>query len=114
VPTAKSATFATTAETANPEAFAKVDGEGTVFPANSKGIGTADVKQGALPGTYCVEVPGFQPRGAQATPEFTAHSDVSIYVNVTGTETCPFPKIEVQTYNAGGRQKEPFYIVFYR
>jgi hypothetical protein len=114
VPTAASATIATTAGTANPEAFAKVDGEGTVFLAYSKGIGTADVKQGPLPGIYCITVPTFQPRGAQATPEFTAHSDVSVYVNVTGTEACPFPKIEVQTYNNGSRQKEPFFIVFYR
>ncbi len=114
VPSAASADAATTAGTANPEAFAKVDGEGTVFLAYSKGIGTADVKQGPLPGIYCITVPGFQPRGAQATPEFTSHGDVSIYVKVTGSEACPFPKIEVQTYNDGIRQKEPFFIVFYR
>src|SRR4051812_10361565 len=44
VPSANTASFATNAGTANPEAFAKVDGEGTVFLAYSKGIGTADVK----------------------------------------------------------------------
>lgn len=114
VPSASSANFATSAGTADPEAFAKVDGEGTLYPAYSKGIGVADVKQGALPGIYCITVPGFQPRGAQATPEFTAHTDVSVYVDVTGTEACPFPRVEVQTYNNGGRQKEPFFIVFYR
>jgi hypothetical protein len=114
VPSAAHADQATVAETANPEAFAKVDQEGTVFPAFSKGIGTADVKQGALPGIYCISVPGFQPRGAQATPEFTSHGDVSVYVNVTGTEACPYPKTEVQTYNNAIRQKEPFFIVFYR
>lgn len=114
VPRAAVAASATTAGTANPEAFAKVDGEGTVFPAYSKGIGVADVKQGPQPGIYCISVPGFQPRGALATPEFTAHNDVSVYVDVTGTEACPFPKIEVQTYNAGSRQKEPFFVVFYR
>jgi hypothetical protein len=114
VPSSAHAAQATFAETANPEAFAKVDGEGTVYPAYSKGIGTADVKQGALPGIYCINVPGFVPRGAQATPEFTSHSDVSVYVDVTGTEACPFPKVEVQTYNAGSRQKEPFFIVLYR
>jgi hypothetical protein len=114
VPSASHADSASFAESSNPEAFAKVDGEGTTFPAYSKGIGTADVKQGALPGIYCITVPGFQPRGAQATPEFTAHSDVSVYVNVTGTEACPYPKVEVQTYNAGSRQKEPFFVVFYR
>lgn len=114
VPSAHAADFATEATSANPQAFAKVDGEGTVFPAYSKGIGTPDVKQGPLPGIYCITVPSFQPRGAQVTPEFTAHADVSLYVNVTGTEACPFPQVEIQAYNAGSRQKEPFFVVLYR
>jgi hypothetical protein len=114
VPSAKTAEFATTAETANPEAFAKVDGEGTVFPANSKGIGTANVKQGLEPGIYCIEVPGFVPRGAQVTPEYVANNSVSAFVKFGGTTSCPYPQVEVQTYNAGGRQKEPFYFMAYR
>jgi hypothetical protein len=114
VPNAKSAEFATVAETANPEAFARVDGEGTVFPASSKGIGTANVKQGLEPGIYCVEVPGFTPRGAQVTPEYAANTSVSAFVKFGGTPSCAYPKIEVQTYNAGSRQKEPFYFMAYR
>jgi hypothetical protein len=114
VPSASSANFATTAETANPEAFAKVDAEGTVFPANSKGIGTADVKQGLEPGIYCINVPGFVPRGAQVTPEYAGHNSVSVYVRFGGTTSCTAPKVEVQTYNNGFRQKEPFHILFYR
>jgi hypothetical protein len=114
VPSAAAATFATSAETAGPEAFAKVDSEGTVYLAYSKGIGTADVKQGPLPGIYCITVSGFQPRGAQVTPEFAGNADVSVYVDVTGTEACPYPRVEVQAYNNGSRQKEPFFIVFYR
>jgi len=114
VPSANTTNFATTAETANPEAFARVDAEGTVFPANSKGIGTADVKQGLEPGIYCVTVPGFTPRGAQATPEYAAHGSVSVFVRFGGTASCPFPQVEVQTYSAGSRQKEPFNIVLYR
>ena len=114
VPSANNANFATVAATANPEAFAKVDAEGTSFPAFSKGIGTADVKQGSEPGIYCINVPGFVPKGAQATPEYAAHSDVSVYVRLGGTAFCPFPQTEVQTYNNGSRQKEPFLIVFYR
>jgi hypothetical protein len=114
VPTANSANFATFAETSNPEAFAKVDAEGTSFPAYSKGIGTADVIQGSEPGIYCITVPGFVPRGAQATPEFSAHADVSVYVRIAGTAFCPYPQVEVQTYNNGSRQKEPFFILFYR
>ena len=114
VPSANSANTATFADSSNPEAFAKVDGEGTVFGAYSKGIGTPDVKQGPEPGIYCVNVPGFVPRGAQATPEFSAHADVSVYVKLGGTASCAYPQIEVQTYNNGSRQKEPFYFMAYR
>jgi hypothetical protein len=114
VPSANTANFATSAETANPEAFAKVDAEGTVFPANSKGIGTADVKQGLEPGIYCVRVPGFTPRGAQVTPEYAANNSVSVFVKFGGTASCASPQVEVQTYSSGSRQKEPFYAVFYR
>jgi hypothetical protein len=113
VPSASHADSASFADSSNPEAFAKVDSEGTTFPAYSKGIGTSNVKQGKEPGIYCVEVPGFVPRGAQATPEFSSHADVSVYVNFF-TERCPYPKVEVQTYNNGTRQKEPFFIVLYR
>jgi hypothetical protein len=115
VPLSTSADFAATAQTANPEAFAKVSGEGTVFPGDSKGIGTADVVQGkAFAGLYCIAVPGFNPRGAQVTPEYAGHNDVSVYLRLGGTENCPAPQAEVQTYNAGTHQKEPFFVVFYR
>jgi hypothetical protein len=114
MPSANTANFATFAETSNPEAFAKIDAEATTFPAYSKGIGTADVKGGPEPGIYCVNVPGFVPRGAQATPEYSAHNDVSVYVKTGGTAACPYPKVEVQTYNNGSRQKEPFYFMAYR
>jgi hypothetical protein len=114
VPSANSANFATTAQTANPEAFAKVNAEGTVFPGDSRGIGTADVKLGkAFAGVYCIAVP-FSAKGAQVTPEYAGHNSVSAYVSFGGTESCPAPQVEVQTYNAGAHQKEPFYIVFYR
>jgi hypothetical protein len=114
VPSAASASTASFADSSNPEAFAKVDAEGTTFPAFSKGIGTANVKQGLEPGIYCVEVPGFVPRGAQVTPEYAANNSVSAFVKFGGTASCAYPKVEVQTYNAGGRQKEPFYFVAYR
>lgn len=114
VPSANTANFATTAETANPEAFAKVNEEGTVFPAFSKGIGTADVKQGKFPGIYCITLPGFSPRGAQATPEYRENYSVSVFVRFGGTESCSPSQVEVQTFSAGSRQKEPFYIMLYR
>jgi hypothetical protein len=114
VPSAETADVAITAETSNPEAFAKVSSEGTVFPGDSKGIRTTDVKQGKFPGIYCVNVPGFAPRGAQATPEYGAGNDVSIFVKFGGTESCGPSEVEVRNYNAGSPQKGPFYIVFYR
>jgi len=113
VPAAATANSATVATTANPEAFAKVSSEGTVFPGDSKGIGTADVVNGKLPGIYCVSVP-FVPRGAQVTPEHANSNDVSVFVKLGGTESCPAPAVEVQLYSGTSLQKGPFYVVFYR
>lgn len=114
VPSAETAQTADFAASSNPEAFAKVNAEGTTFPAYSKGIDTSDVKQGPEPGIYCISIPGFVPRGAQATPEYDANNSVSVFVRLGGTASCSYPLVEVQTYNAGGRVKEPFYFVAYR
>lgn len=114
VPSANAANFATAAESSNPEAFAKVSAEGTVFPGDAKGIGTTDVKLGkTFAGIYCITVP-FSPRGAQVTPEYAGHNSVSVFLSFGGTENCSAPQVEVQTYSAGNHQKEPFYVVFYR
>ena len=114
VPSANTANFASFAETSNPEAFAKVDAEGTLFPVYSKGIGVPDVKNGPEPGIYCINVPGFVPRGAQVTPEYNLNSQISAFVKVAGTSNCPYPQVEVQLYNAGSRQKHPFFFLAYR
>jgi hypothetical protein len=113
VPKANTANTAAFATTANPEAFAKVDAEGTLFPAASKGIGVADVKQGEDPGIYCINVPGFIPTGAQVSPEYALKGSVSAYVKFGGTPSCPYPQVEVQTYNAGSLQQHPFFILLY-
>jgi hypothetical protein len=112
VPSANTANFAAVAATANPEAFARASLEGTVFPGDSKGIGTADVKLGELPGIYCIAVP-FNPKGAQVTPEYAANNSVSAFVKL-GVNSCPAPQAEVRIYSAGSLQKGPFYVVFYR
>lgn len=114
VPSAKSSDRAIFADSSNPEAFAQVNDEGTVFPGASKGIGVPDVKQGKEPGIYCVRVPGFVPTGAQVTPEYTGLSRVSTFLKFGGTTSCPYPQVEVQTYNNELRQKLPFFIVLYR
>lgn len=112
VPSAARADFATAAETANPPAFAAVTPEATLNPSFSKGI--ASVSEGSLGGIYCVAAQGFTPRGAQVTPRFTGSGQVSAYARIGGTEECPAPQVEVQTFEAGVRLKQPFYIALYR
>lgn len=114
VPSAGFAASAAVAADANPEAFARVGFEGTVFPADSKGIDVGDVKQGKLfPGSYCIAMP-FPAKGAQVTPEYAGHNQVSAYITLGGSESCQAGAAEVQTYNAGSHSKEPFFVVFYR
>jgi hypothetical protein len=112
VPSAAKADFATSAESGNPPAFARVSSEATIDSSLSKAI--AGVREGSLGGIYCVTAAGFNPRGAQATPHFTGEGDVTAYVRIGGTADCPAPQVEVQTFDGGVRTKEPFYLEMYR
>lgn len=112
VPSAAKADFATAAESANPPAFAALTAEATLNPSLSKGI--AAVSEGSLAGIYCISAQGFAPRGAQVTPRFTGSGQVTAYARIGGTEECPAPEVEVQTFEAGARAKHPFYIALYR
>ena len=112
VPSAAKAEFAANAETASPPAFAAVSSEATVDSSFSKSI--ASVKEGSLPGIYCVTASGFNPRGAQVTPRFNGEGDVTAYVRIGGTADCPAPQVEVQTFDGGVRVKQPFYVALYR
>lgn len=114
VPSARQADNATFAESANPAAFAAISQEGDVDSSLSKGISPANVKQGNEAGIYCIAVPSFAPRGAQVTPRYNGAGAVDVYVTIGGTGSCPSPQVEVQTFSAGSRIKEPFYIVLYR
>jgi hypothetical protein len=111
VPSAARATSAAFAESANPAAFAAVSQEGDVDSANSKG--QISVQEGKEAGVYCVSVAGFSPRGAQVTPRYNGSGNLTAYVTIGGTGSCPAPQVEVQTHN-GGPAKAPFYIVLYR
>jgi hypothetical protein len=113
VPSAAKADFATTAESADPAAFAAVSQEGFVDPALSKGMSSANVKQGLEAGIYCIAVPAFAPRGAQVTPRYNGSGTVTAFVTIGGTASCPSPQVEVQMHN-GGLVKAPFYVAFYR
>lgn len=111
VPSAAKADFATAAESANPPAFARVSSEATIDSSYSKAIA---VKEGTLPGIYCITAQGLTPKGAQVTPHFAGEGDVTAYVRVGGTTDCPAPQVEVQTFDGGVRTKEPFYVALYR
>lgn len=111
VPSAEQANLATFAESANPLAFAAVSQEGAVDSANSRG--QIAVSEGKEAGIYCVSVQGFAPRGAQVTPRYNGSGNLTAYVTIGGTGSCPAPQVEVQTHN-GGPAKAPFYIVLYR
>jgi hypothetical protein len=112
VPSAARADFATNAESANPLAFAHVTAEATLDLTLSKNI--ASVKEGNLAGIYCIAVQGFNPRGAQLTPQFEGGGIVSLFAKIGGTASCPAPEVEVQSFEGAARVKEGFYVVFYR
>jgi hypothetical protein len=112
VPSANRANTAAFADSANPEAFALVTSEATLDSSQAKGI--AAVKEGNLPGIYCVTAAGFNPRGAQVTPRFNGEGDVTAYAIVGGTASCPAPLVEVQSFDGGVRAKGAFYLVLYR
>jgi len=113
VPSASRADTASFAESADPAAFAAVSQEGDVDGALSKGITSANVKQGIEAGIYCITVPAFAPRGAQVTPRYNGSGTVTAFVTIGGTGSCPSPQVEVQMHN-GGPVKAPFYIALYR
>jgi hypothetical protein len=112
VPSAAKADFATAAESANPLAFAHVGKEAILDPSLSKSI--ASVSDGNLAGIYCIAVAGFNPRGAQVTPQFEGGGIVSAFAKIGGTASCPAPLVEVQTFEGAARTREPFYVAFYR
>ena len=111
VPSAAKAESATTAESANPVAFAKVSASGALDSANSKGI--SSVKETEA-GVYCVTVSSFSPTGAQVTPTYNGVGSTDAFVRIGGASTCPSPQVEVQTWNGGAKVEAPFLLVAYR
>jgi hypothetical protein len=113
VPSAARADFATDAESANPAVFARVTAEGKVDGSFSKGISSANVTKKAS-GVYCIDVPGFNARGAQATGEVNVLDVVVVQVKVNPTSSCVAPQVEVVTYKNGSLFDETFYVALYR
>lgn len=112
VPSAASANTAALAESANPAAFAEVYKDGGLDATNSKGIAAAKRFQA---GVYCVTVASFSPRGAQVTPQDSAHPETSAYARIGGAgNPCPTPQIEVQMLEKGLNIDTRFFAVAYR
>ena len=102
------------AASANPAAFAKVASNGVVDASLSKGITSLNVTH-PLTGVYCVTVPSFTPRGAQATTQFGGTGGTTAQVTVGGTPSCPFPAVQVLTWTAVPAAADvAFYVVVYR
>ena len=70
---AQSANTANTASSANPVLFARVAADGTVDPANSQGVTSANVTKPSPAGLFCFSgLPAI--KGGQVTPEIVAKS----------------------------------------
>lgn len=111
VPSADRANTATFAESANPNAFAKVDKDGNLDAPNSKGIAaTKEIETGV----YCITVSGFSPRGAQVTPQFNGLGTTDAFARIGGAAACSSPQVEVQTWNGGSKVEAPFFVMVYR
>ena len=68
---AQSANTANTASSANPVLFARVAADGTVDPANSQGVTSANVTKPSPAGLFCFSgLPAI--KGGQVTPEIVA------------------------------------------
>lgn len=116
VPSASKASLATVAESAQPEAFAKVNGDGTVNASLSKGISSANVTHTLGTGVYCVTVPAFVPRGGVSTPQFGGSNGTTTNLTIGGTGNCPAPAVQILTFSGGGApafSDDTFYVVLY-
>jgi hypothetical protein len=103
------------ASSANPAAFAKVNFNGVVDAANSKGITSVNVTHPNT-GVYCVTVPSFTPRGGQATTQFGGTGGTTAQLTVGGTGNCPAPAVQVLTWTTGPTAANDisFYVMLYR
>jgi len=102
------------ANSANPVAFARINPNGIVDAANSKGITSPNVVKVGT-GAYCVAVPAFTPRGAQVTAQASGATATTANVALGGTASCAAPSTQVLTFlGAGVATDLGFYIELYR
>jgi hypothetical protein len=103
------ASLATTAESAQPEAFGSINANGTIDAANSKNIVSVSHSE---EGVYCVTA-NFSPRGGQVTPIFAGTGGTTAQLEF-GSAKCPAPAVQVFTYSEGTiKGNLPFFILLY-
>jgi hypothetical protein len=106
------ASLATSAESAQPEAFGLINTPGTIDAANSKGIASVSHPE---EGVYCVTASGFTPRGGQVTTLFGGTGGTTAQLNIN-TALCPSPAVQVLTWTGGAapaKSSLPFFIMLY-
>jgi hypothetical protein len=107
-----SANVANEANSAQPEVFAKIEGNGSVVGSLSKGLASGNVTHPAA-GTYCITVPAFEARGAVANVQFGGTYGAVAQITIGGTGFCPAPAVQVITSSGGTPNDFTFNIVLY-
>jgi hypothetical protein len=104
------------ANSANPSAFARVNSNGIVDSANSKGLNSPNVSH-PQKGVYCVSAPAFVPRGGQVTVNGTG-SPTTAQLATGGGDKCPSAAVQVSTWSPDALPPGPidsaFYVELYR
>lgn len=103
------------ANSANPVAFAKVNANGTVDAANSKGVTSPNVSKIGN-GVYCISVPAFSPRGGQVSTQ-ASPAPTTAQIAVNGGEKCAAGTVQVSTWTTGAAPvatESAFYVMLYR
>ena len=99
------------ANSANPVAFARVNANGTVDPANSKALTGPNVSHPSK-GVYCIAVPSFVPRGGQVSTE-SSSSQTTAQIAIGGGGKCGFGSVLVSTWNPDALPPGPADVTFY-
>jgi hypothetical protein len=101
------------ANSANPAVFARVNANGVVDAANSKGLTSPNVSKVGT-GVYCISVPSFTPRGGQVTTQAGATA-TSAQIGVAGSGPSCGGAVQISTFNVTGVATDlTFYVELYR
>jgi hypothetical protein len=116
VASAAKAELATTADSANPIAFAHISAQGGIDPARSKNMGAATVTTPSA-GFYCLRDLPFEFKGAQVTTDFDDSTNMygPQFGSTIGASCSPAADAYVSMVTNNGNATTPggFFIVFY-